>query len=211
MIFGSQDIGSMNETDVREEIVSQLLRKLGYKRNTNANILTEKHLTYPRAQMGRKKPHKDPPLKGKADYILEVDSKFRWTIEAKAGNHVISLEDVEQAFSYANHPEVRAILFVITNGAELSVYQTNHGPTVEPILKVIYDDLMNRFKEVEAVLSPKAIRFSHSKLTLSNSLDREAYLIESKDPRIKVDAIDIKNGVKTVRVSSKDDGLWWEI
>ena len=55
---------TMNETDVREEIVRPLLKRLGYQHGTEANIITEKTLRYERAFLGRKNPKRDPPSSG---------------------------------------------------------------------------------------------------------------------------------------------------
>lgn len=204
MIFGPQNFQTMNETDVREEIVSRLLRRLKYKRDTKANIITESPLKYPRIQMGRKKPKKDPPLKGIADYILEVDDKFRWVIEAKAGTHKIVPDDVEQAFSYANHPEVKAIYYVITNGVEFVVYQTNHGPSAQPIISLKYEEWADEFNQIDQLLSPEFVRIAYSENTVTNALEKEALLIERQDRRIKVDKVDVIDGMKHVKISSRD-------
>jgi hypothetical protein len=74
------DFNSMNETDVREVIVRPLLERLGYAHGTDATILTEKTLRYDRSFLGHKKPQKDPPLKGRADYICEAISFGRWVV-----------------------------------------------------------------------------------------------------------------------------------
>ena len=38
------------------------------------------------------------------------------------------LDVIEQAGTYSNHPEVRAIYFVISNGRTLTVFRTTDGP-----------------------------------------------------------------------------------
>jgi hypothetical protein len=112
-------VDGFGEADVREEIITPLLHRLGYKAGSRANIIREQPLRYPKEYLGHKKPRRDPPLRGRADYILDVDGLVRWTIEAKAPNALISVDDIEQAYSYARHPEVRAVFFAIINGAEL--------------------------------------------------------------------------------------------
>ena len=80
-------------------------------------VIREQSLRYPRKFLGRKDLSKDPELRGKADYILEAKRKVRWVLEAKAPDGQITQDDIEQAWSYANHPEVRAVYFVLCNGA----------------------------------------------------------------------------------------------
>ena len=59
----------------------------------------------PVSYLGRKDPSRDPELRGKADYILEVRRRVRWVLEAKAPGVELGENDYEQAWSYANHPE----------------------------------------------------------------------------------------------------------
>lgn len=75
-----ENVASLNEAGVREEIIAPFLNQLGYASGTNYNILREFPLKYPRIQLGRKKGKKDPLLRGRADYILEVDGSGRLSI-----------------------------------------------------------------------------------------------------------------------------------
>jgi len=86
--------------------------------------------------LGRKDSKKDPVLRGKADYILEAGGEVRWVIEGKAPSCAIDADEIEQAWTYANHPEVRAVYFSLCNGKRLSVYQTNRGAESPPILSI---------------------------------------------------------------------------
>jgi hypothetical protein len=54
MDFPHFDFNSLNETDIREEIIAPLLRYLGYRSGTANNIIREQHLTYPKSSLGRK-------------------------------------------------------------------------------------------------------------------------------------------------------------
>ena len=81
-MFGDFDFKRMSERDVRGSVLALFLRELGYRHSTNT-IITEQTLKYPKLSLGRKKTS-DPELRGKADYILEVDGRRRWVLEAKA-------------------------------------------------------------------------------------------------------------------------------
>jgi len=156
MTFDPIDFEQLNESDVREEVIAPLLRRLGYRSGTVNNIIREQSLSlrYPKAFLGRKKPTTDPVLRGKADYICEVEGPIRWVIEAKPPSSDFGLDEIQQAFTYANHPEVRAALFCLCNGQELRIFQTNLGPDSNPILTVQYSELEQRFNEIETLLAP---------------------------------------------------------
>ena len=97
----------MNEADVREEVLAPIIRILGYRTGTEFNVIREQGLRYSKLYLGRKNPSKDPELRGKADYILEIRDRVRWVLEAKAPCVDIAANDIEQAWSYANHPLIR--------------------------------------------------------------------------------------------------------
>ena len=148
---------TLNETDVREEIIAPLLRRLGYRSGSQNNIIREQSLRYPRLSLGRKDTKKDPELRGKADYILEVDKRLRWVIEAKAPDATLNNDEVEQAWTYANHPEVRAIYFALCNGRTFVLYRTVHSPDAPPILSLVYERFDQDFHLVEGILGRDAL------------------------------------------------------
>jgi hypothetical protein len=160
MKFEDYDFSLLNESDIREEIIAPFLRYLGYRSGTSANIIREQPLIYPKVSLGRKDRKKDPELRGRADYICEVDRNFRWVIEAKPPVE-ITLDDIEQAYTYANHPEVRGVYFCIMNGLQLKIYQTNRGPAASPLLEVSHDKLNDSFSIIDNILGPDAIRRDH--------------------------------------------------
>lgn len=122
----------LNEADVREEFITPFLTLLGYRRGTVYDILREHNLVYPYSSLGRKK-KTDRLLTGRADYILSINGVGRWVIEAKPPNVQISNDDVEQALTYARHPEISASLCVITNGLETHIYEANSIAGLEPV------------------------------------------------------------------------------
>jgi hypothetical protein len=160
MEFMPYNFNNLNETDIREEIVSPLLRLLGYRSGTENNIIREQTLNYPHLSLGRKK-RTDPILRGRADYICEVRNTVRWVIEAKAPDASLDTEVIEQAWSYANHPEIRAVYFCITNGREFVLFQTNHGPEALPIFQWQYEELVGSLSILRNLLGPEAILRDH--------------------------------------------------
>lgn len=155
---------NLNETDIREEILAPLIRRLGYRSGSENNVIREQSLRYPRVFIGRKNAKKDPILRGIADYILEAGSAVRWVIEAKAPDVEIDIDSIEQAYTYANHPEVRAVYFSLSNGKRFLVYQTNKGPESEPLLDLAYEELEGNFPIISNLLSPKSILRDHPEI-----------------------------------------------
>ncbi len=150
----------MNESDVREHILRPLLHDLGWKLGTNANIRTEITLTYNKVFLGRKNDKRDPDLVGRADYICDLLGVARWVVEAKSPTHELSRDDVEQAHTYACHPEVNATYFLLCNGRRFALYQTSY--LEDPILSFDYADLELQRANLLTVLSPDALRKRHT-------------------------------------------------
>jgi hypothetical protein len=84
----------MNEADVREDVIAPLLHRLGYSSGSNYDIIREQLLRYPRQFLGRKDAKKDPELRGKADYVLEIEKRLTWVVEAKPPSTPIRIDDV---------------------------------------------------------------------------------------------------------------------
>ena len=146
----------MNETDVREIIVRPLLAKLGYEHGTDNNIRTEQTFRYGKAYLGRKNPSKDPPLTGRADYILEVIGVGRWVVEVKAPSEEISRGVVEQAHTYAAHPEVAALFFLVTNGRMFQLYRTS--ALSAPLMSWNWEDTDEVLMALGNLIGPEAIK-----------------------------------------------------
>lgn len=155
--FPQLDFEQFNEADVREEVIGPLLRELGYISGTKNNVRREMPLRYPQRSLGRKKPSTDPKLRGKADYILDADDRIRWVIEAKAPGNSLTNSDIEQAWSYASHVEVRAKYFALCNGHLIQVFQTDLSPDAGAILTIPYEELSERFVDLSNLLSPKSL------------------------------------------------------
>jgi hypothetical protein len=146
-----------NEQDVREEVAVPLLACLGYERGTSNDILREQTLSYGHVFLGRKK-KSDPPLRGRADYVLAVTGAARWVLEVKAPHEEIDRDAVEQALSYARHPEVAAEYAVLLNGHRLVVYRFSQRWGDVPVLEVPVTTADDLARKVSGVLSPAAIR-----------------------------------------------------
>lgn len=160
MDFPKYNFNNLNETDIREEIIAPLLRHLGYRSGTDNNVIREQSLSYPKSYLGRKK-NTDPILRGRADYICEAHAQVRWVIEAKSPDANLDRDAEEQSWSYANHPEIRAVYFCLSNGREFKIFQTNRGPEAEAIFQCNYEELESSLATIKNILSPDSILRDH--------------------------------------------------
>jgi hypothetical protein len=117
--FRALDDPHFHEDSVREEIIVRILRGLGYAASGPNRIIRSKKLEHPFVTIGSK----TKKIELVPDYLLQVDNRFAWVLEAKAPNErIIDSKHVEQAYSYAVHSEVRVPYFALCNGREFALY-----------------------------------------------------------------------------------------
>ncbi|HMI95122.1 MAG TPA: hypothetical protein VK479_01330 [Micropepsaceae bacterium] len=146
-----------NEADIREEIAAPFLSALGYRRGTENDILREISIAYERVFLGRKKKN-DPPLRGRADYVLSVTGVARWVLEIKAPSELITHDTIEQAISYARHPAVSGTYAAVLNGVRIVVFHNSQRPNDVPIVDIEVSTPEELASKLSALLSPSAIR-----------------------------------------------------
>lgn len=145
-----------NEQKVRMQLINPIVKALGYADGENVYMELEERLSYPYTQVGRRS-KKDVPI-GFADYWAGVKgARGSFIIEAKAGSVAIDQLAIEQAHSYAAHPQCSANYFMLCNGSELQIFETLSGPNAMPILAMNWREVSERFHEIQAVLSPESI------------------------------------------------------
>ncbi|WP_347313204.1 type I restriction enzyme HsdR N-terminal domain-containing protein [Defluviimonas sp. SAOS-178_SWC] len=149
-----EDVSSFNEAEVRFHVLDPLLRKLGYPGGDDVYLKLEEKLDYPYFFIGHTSKKKDLPL-GFPDYRAGLKGRRgSFVVEAKAATVGLTEKDVEQAHSYAAHSQVGANYFVLSDGAQVAVYETLSGGQATPIILLKIDELDARFHELENVLSP---------------------------------------------------------
>lgn len=163
-LFPDINFDEMNELDICEEILCPLLRHLGYRTGTENNILRERQieLRYPHIFLWWENPKKDPKFAGIPNYICEVRGYGRWMIEAKPPTQEIGQHDIEQAHSYSVHSEIRAPVFVVSNGRRFLILEANRGPNDAPLVDLGYEDLPGSLQLLEGILAPDSIRKRYS-------------------------------------------------
>lgn len=153
--FELLDDPDFKEDSVREELIAPLLRALGYNANGPAKIIRSKALTHPFVFIGSKR----YGVNIIPDYLLHASENHRWILDAKSpSENILKGRNPEQAFSYAIHPEVRALRYALCNGRQLSIFDVSK---VEPLLVINLQELSTRFNEVERLLSPIAFTKPH--------------------------------------------------
>jgi len=123
-IFGDFDFSctedpEFKEDAVREDIIAPLLRKVGWAANGPNRIIRSRPLIHPYVMFGSQK----RKISTIPDYLLEVDGKICFVLDAKSPNaEITSGGNVAQAYSYAIHPEVRAWNYGLCNGKALALF-----------------------------------------------------------------------------------------
>ncbi|MBG1269282.1 type I restriction enzyme HsdR N-terminal domain-containing protein [Nostoc sp. WHI] len=139
------------EDSVREELITPLLHALGYQAQGEFQIIRSKSLLHPFVMIGSKK-HKVNIV---PDYLLRIKNKFAWVLDAKRPDqNITNSVNCEQVYSYAIHPEIRVDLYALCNGHELVVFHISH---IEPIFRVALQDIVNKWPQVEKLLSPYTV------------------------------------------------------
>jgi len=151
------------EDSVREEITLPIIKGLGYGTSKPNKIIRSRNLIHPFVSIGSKR--KDIYII--PDYLFEVDDKPAWILDAKSPTESITKSaHVEQAYSYAIHPEVRVKLFALCNGLEFALF---HIEKFEPILKFTMKELPIYWETLKQILVPKNV-FVNDALILKKDL-----------------------------------------
>ena len=151
------------EDSVREEVVLPIIKALGYTASKPNQIIRSRKLKHPFVSIGSKR--KDIFII--PDYLFEVSNKPAWILDAKSPiEPIIKSKHVEQAYSYAIHPEVRVNFFAICNGREFVLYNIEH---LEPLMHFDIRSLPVHFGELRRILCPENV-FDQSQLVFKKDL-----------------------------------------
>ena len=135
------ELPELNEQDVREEILAPILSSLGYSTFGPNQINREREIRYPYQQLGRKGKKGKKRLIAKPDYELSAGPHHKIVIEAKSTKINISEDDIDQAYTYAAHPEVKAVVYIVTNGRKIFIFHTFNANPYQPIREINYAEL----------------------------------------------------------------------
>ena len=145
--FTVLDDPSFKEDAVREEIVAPILRKLGYRPTGLRRVQRSKALVHPFVMIGSK-PHRVYIV---PDYTLFLQDRPLAILDAKnPSERIVNSTHVEQAYSYAIHPEIRCDYYGLCNGRELVMYNVGRW---EPVSRFRIQDVDSDWQAVRNALN----------------------------------------------------------
>lgn len=155
------------EDAVREEIISPLIKQLGYTLTGDSRIIRSKSLVHPYVAIGSKQ----RIVSITPDYVFYSDNKPYWILEVKAPTEeILKSKHVEQAYSYAIHPEIRAELYALCNGREFALFEIRK---FEPILRFKIENIAEHWDLLFRILNPE---IKASPAMLEYNLDYGVYI-----------------------------------
>lgn len=147
--FSILDDPDFKEDAVREEIIAPILKRLGYEVSGRTRVQRSKNLVHPFVHIGTRR----HPVSIIPDYTLWQDDQAVLILDAKKPSAaILRSRHVEQAYSYAIHPEVRCKHYALCNGRQIAVF---HVEEIEPILVLPIQDCNARWGELEKFLTPR--------------------------------------------------------
>lgn len=139
------------EDAVREVIIAPMLARLGYHPSGPTRVARSRALTHPFIYVGTRK----HPVTTIPDYLLLHEDKPLLALDAKRPSEdILAKEHVQQAYSYAIHPEIRCQHFALCNGRSLVVFGVDEP---RPILSLDFDEFESRWHEIEKCLAPRIL------------------------------------------------------
>lgn len=137
------------EDSVREVVILPILSRLGYRPTGKHSVTRSKTLVQPFIYVGTRQ----HPVTIVPDYTMLVDGRPVLILDAKRPTEsIMTKANVQQAYSYAIHPEIRAKHFALCNGKELAVFSVDAH---EPLLHIAFEHFESRWKDIERHLGPK--------------------------------------------------------
>lgn len=137
------------EDSVREFILAPIVRKLGYLPSGTTRATLSKTLKNPFIRVGTR----NHPVTTIPDYTFYINDRPLLVLDAKGPNEsVLDPKHIQQAYSYAIHPEIRCEEFGLCNGKEIAIFSIYN---IEPLLHLNFEDFETSWSEIEKYLAPK--------------------------------------------------------
>ncbi|MBX9896118.1 MAG: type I restriction enzyme HsdR N-terminal domain-containing protein [Nitrosomonas sp.] len=153
MIFKNFDFGVLNdpefkEDSVREELLLPIVKALGYQVSGDSRVVRSRSLVHPYVALGSQQ----RKVSIVPDYLFLSDGRPYWVLDAKSPTEEITKsKHVEQAYSYAIHPEVQAELYALCNGKEFALYSVKQ---FDPILRFKLELIETYWESTYRILNP---------------------------------------------------------
>jgi hypothetical protein len=140
---------NFKEDSVREVVIAPILTRLGYFPTGSQTAVRSKNLIQPFIYVGTRK----HPVNIIPDYTLYFEDRPVLVLDAKSPTESVnSSANVQQAYSYAIHPEIQTNHFALCNGKRLAVYSIQ---AKEPLLDIAFEEFESRWNDIEKHLAPK--------------------------------------------------------
>lgn len=153
--FTVLDDPNYKEDSVREDLISPLLKELGYQPTGKQRMQRSQALPHPFVMIGSQK----RKIQVIPDYTLFYEDQAILILDAKRPSEaVVQSKHVEQAFSYAIHPEIRTKSYALCNGHELVLYDIDRA---DPVFRVKMVEINEHWTELLQHFSPVAL-LNHS-------------------------------------------------
>ena len=157
--FKVLDDPEFKEDSVREELVLPIIKALGYNITGDSRVIRSKNLIHPYVALGSKQ----RKVSIIPDYIFLSEGEPYWVLDAKAPvEDVTKSKHVEQAYSYAIHPEILAELFALCNGKEFALYNVKQFDPIMhfPLSEIhLHWELLLRILHPDIKANPEVIEF----------------------------------------------------
>ena len=148
--FRLLDNKEFGEDSVREELIVPLLGALGYSSSPPYRIVRSRKLDNPFVQFGTVR-------KGITiipDYLFEKNGTLTWVLDAKGPSENIDTgKNVEQAYSYAMHRDIKVPLYALCNGRKLTVFHVQYE---KPLFDVSLANLDPVWPDILTVLGSRS-------------------------------------------------------
>ncbi len=114
-----------------------------------SKVIRSKSLKHPFIRVGTR----NHPVTTIPDYTLLNDETTMFVLDAKSPKEsVLNKSHIQQAYSYAIHPEIKCQEFGLCNGRQLAFFNINNA---EPALLLNFDEYESRWSDIEKYLSLK--------------------------------------------------------
>ena len=140
---------TFKEDSVREVVIAPMLARLGYHPSGDNVVVRSKPLVHPFIYAGTRR----HPVTIIPDYTLCSNGRPLLILDAKSPfESVVSRPNVQQAYSYAIHPEIRTQYFALCNGRRLVLYGVD---SAEPLLDLPFEKFESHWEQIERHFAPK--------------------------------------------------------
>nr|WP_233166028.1 type I restriction enzyme HsdR N-terminal domain-containing protein [Pedobacter sp. ASV12] len=158
------------------------MKDLGYSNSKDTQVIRNHGLKHPFVSIGSSRRN----ITVIPDYLMQVAEKPAWILEAKSPSEQITdTKHIEQAYSYAIHPEIRVNYFALCNGHFFSLFNISRPKPLFHISLGAIDLYRSMLKEL---ISPsKVFDYPDERLSKDFGLHIKRLGFKKTDPILLID------------------------